>query len=142
MSEKINHWCVICGKGYHACDSCNQIKSFTPWRTLTDTIEHYQIFSVLQEFNNGIIDKDKAKEMLESFDLSEKDTFKESARIVLDKIFDEDVKTSGSSENSFKKKRKKPVDDVLNVANDSVNDTVKGITLDENFNNENAVITE
>ena len=49
MSKEINHWCVVCGKGYHACDSCNEIKSFTPWRSLTDSIEHFKIFTVLKE---------------------------------------------------------------------------------------------
>ena len=51
MSKEINHWCVVCGKGYHACDSCNETKSFTPWRALTDSIEHFKIFTVLKDFN-------------------------------------------------------------------------------------------
>lgn len=90
MSEKINHWCVLCGKGYHACDSCNEIKTYTPWRALTDTIEHFKIFIVLKDFHNKIISKDEAKEKLLKCDLSEKDSFKDSAKIVLNEIFQEE----------------------------------------------------
>lgn len=86
MSKEINHWCVICGKGYHACDSCNEIKSFTPWRSLTDTLEHFKIFTVLKDYNNHRISKNEAKKLLSGIDLSGKDTFKDSARKVLDEI--------------------------------------------------------
>ena len=63
MSKEINHWCVVCGKGYHACDSCNETKSFTPWRALTDSIEHFKIFTVLKDFNNKLISKKEAREL-------------------------------------------------------------------------------
>lgn len=91
MSNKINHWCVVCGTGYHACDTCDEIKSFTPWRALTDTVEHYQIFLILKQFNNGIIDKEEAKSMLSGLDLSKRDTFKESAKNVLNEIFKDET---------------------------------------------------
>ena len=76
MSKEINHWCVVCGKGYHACDSCEKIKSYTPWRTLTDTIEHFAIFTVLKDYNNKVIDKQEARKLLENSDLSGRDSFK------------------------------------------------------------------
>lgn len=88
-NKKINHWCVVCGKGYHACDSCTNTKSFTPWRTLTDTIEHFKIFTILKDFNNGLITKEKAKELLSDLDLSDKDSFKDSAKKVLIDIYTE-----------------------------------------------------
>lgn len=90
MSEKINHWCILCGKGYHACDSCNEIKTYSPWRTLTDTIEHFKIFIVLKDFHNKIISKEEAKAKLSEYDLSEKDSFKDSAKNVLNEIFCEE----------------------------------------------------
>ena len=71
MSKEINHWCVVCGKGYHACDSCNETKSFTPWRSLTDTIEHFKLFTILKDYNNKLIDKKEAKKMLSNIDLSD-----------------------------------------------------------------------
>ena len=91
MAKEINHWCVVCGKGYHACDSCNETKSFTPWRSLTDSIEHFKIFTVLKDYNNNLIDKKVAKEMLSNVDLSDKDSFKDSSKKLLDDIFKEDI---------------------------------------------------
>ena len=85
--KEINHWCVLCGTGYHACDSCSKEKTFTPWRTLTDTIEHYKIFTILKDYNNKLIDRDRAKELLSGLDLSEKDNYKESAKKVLADIY-------------------------------------------------------
>ena len=116
MSNKINHWCVVCGTGYHACDTCDEIKSFTPWRALTDTVEHYQIFLILKQFNNGIIDKEEAKSMLSGLDLSKRDTFKESAKNVLNEIFKEETQTRKSV-------RKKSVEDTVQN-NDDIDGSV------------------
>lgn len=85
--KEINHWCVLCGVGYHACDTCAKEKTFTPWRTLTDTIEHYKIFTVLKDYNNKLIDRDKAKELLSCLDLSGKENYKENAKKVLSDIY-------------------------------------------------------
>ncbi len=87
MSKEINHWCVICGNGYHACDTCNEIKKITPWKKLTDTIEHYKIFTVLKDYNNKVINKREAKKMLSGIDLSGRENFKESAKNLLNDIF-------------------------------------------------------
>ena len=67
--KKINHWCVLCGAGYHSCDLCSKTTAFTPWRTLTDTLEHFRIFMVLKDYNNQIIDREHAKELLSALDL-------------------------------------------------------------------------
>lgn len=91
MSNKINHWCVVCGKGYHACDSCNETKSITPWRSLTDTVEHFKLFTVLKDYNNKLIDKTEARKLLSNIDLSGKDSFKDSAKNVLEDILKEDI---------------------------------------------------
>ena len=41
MTENnINAYCSICGEGYHLCSTCQNTKSFKPWRTVTDTIAH------------------------------------------------------------------------------------------------------
>lgn len=91
MSKEINHWCVVCGKGYHACDSCDEIKSFTPWRSLTDNIEHFKIFTILKDYNNNLISKTEARELLSNADLSDKDSFKDSCKKLLEDIFKENV---------------------------------------------------
>lgn len=86
MSKEINHFCVLCGKGYHACDSCNDTKAFASWKSLTDTVEHFKIFIILRDFHNGILSKDEAKDKLSEFDLTERSSFKNSAKKVLEEI--------------------------------------------------------
>lgn len=114
MSKEINHWCVVCGKGYHACDSCNEIKSFTPWRSLTDTIEHYKLFLILKDYNNKLIDKKEARRLLSNMDLSEKYSFKDSSKKVLEDILKDDVVERKSN-------RKKSVENVKIEVVESVN---------------------
>lgn len=89
MSEKINHWCVICGRGYHACDACNKTTNYTPWRSLADSQEHFQIFMILRDYNNKRIGKSEAKKLLSGMDLSGMDSFKAGARTVLEEILKE-----------------------------------------------------
>lgn len=105
MSNKINHWCVVCGKGYHACDSCNETKSITPWRSLTDTVEHFKLFTVLKDYNNKLINKTEARNLLSNIDLSGKDSFKDSAKNVLEDILKDDV----VEPKKMKKRYEKPV---------------------------------
>lgn len=100
MAENINHWCVLCGTGYHACDTCDEIKSFVPWRRLTDTAMHYQVFTVLREYVNKVISKAEAREMLSRLDISDRDSYKDSSKKLLDEILKED---STPRKNSKKK---------------------------------------
>ena len=65
MAEnKINHHCIVCGKGYHACDTCQNIKGIAPWRAYTDTGGHYKIFSILQDYNEKKLGAEDAKTKL------------------------------------------------------------------------------
>lgn len=106
MSEKINHWCIICGTGYHACDSCESIKSFTPWRTITDTSRCYQIYLVIKQYNSGMVDKQGARCMLENIGVGMNDIkgFKADVRATLTEIFKEDKPVKAET-----KKADKPV---------------------------------
>lgn len=114
--KEINHWCVVCGKGYHACDTCIKEKTFTPWRTLTDTIEHYKIFMILKDYNNKLINGEQAKELLSNVDLDGKENYKESAKKVL-----ADIYSDTSTESSIKKKSRKT---------SKINDEVKNLSED------------
>lgn len=89
MSEKFNSICDICGKPYRVCNSCTDIKSFTPWRTITDTMDHYKIFLVLSNYTNTK-DKVRAKQELETCDLSELETFRPEIKAVIKEIMAED----------------------------------------------------
>ena len=85
MSQELNATCDICGKKYHVCNSCKEVKSFTPWRTVTDTMQHYLIFLALSEYTKTK-DKEKAKEELSKCDLSELDTFTENIKTAIKEI--------------------------------------------------------
>ena len=88
MSQELNATCDICGKKYHICSSCKEVKSFTPWRTVTDTMQHYLIFLALSEYTKTK-DKEKAKEELSKCDLSELDTFNENIKTAIKEIMTE-----------------------------------------------------
>ena len=105
--RKINHWCVLCGIGYYACDTCNNVKTFTPWRTLTDTIEHFKIFAILRDYNNKIIDRKTAQELLKNLDLSDKENYKDSVKKVLLDIYTEINTETDNIETSSKRKNRK-----------------------------------
>ena len=85
MAQELNATCDICGKKYHICSSCKEVKSFTPWRTVTDTMQHYIIFLALSEYTKTK-DKEKAKEELSKCDLSELDTFNENIKTAIKEI--------------------------------------------------------
>lgn len=93
MAQEINHYCIICGKGYHACDSCAEVKTFQPWRVLTDSSEHWKIYMTIKDFNDGIISKDEAAKQLQNCDLTGRERFKPSAKASIDKILSDDKKT-------------------------------------------------
>lgn len=118
--KEINHWCVLCGTGYHACDTCNKEKTFTPWRTLTDTIEHYKIFMVLKDYNNKMINREQAKELLSNLDLSGKETYKDSAKKVLSDIY---IDTAFVSPEALSKK-KTHKSNKTNVENETVSEEI------------------
>ena len=85
MAQELNATCDICGKKYHICSSCKEVKSFTPWRTVTDTMQHYLIFLALSEYTKTK-DKEKAKEELSKCDLSELDTFNENIKTAIKEL--------------------------------------------------------
>ena len=88
MSEKFNATCAICGKSYKICRTCQEIESFTPWRTVTDTLQHYAIFLALSEYTKTK-DKERAKNELATCDLSELDTFNENIKTAIKEIMAE-----------------------------------------------------
>lgn len=92
MAQEINHYCIICGKGYHACDSCSEVKTFQPWRVLTDSSEHWKIYMTIKDFNDGIISKNEAAKQLQNCDLTDREHFKPSAKLSIDKILSDDKK--------------------------------------------------
>lgn len=84
--QQNNHKCDICGKDYYYCYSCSGIESFTPWRTITDSIEHYKIFLIIKDYTNKYIDIKETKRLLSSQDLSDLETFRYEIKNVINEI--------------------------------------------------------
>ena len=128
MSEKFNSVCDICGKPYRVCNSCKDIKSFTPWRTITDTMDHYKIFLVLSNYTNTK-DRARAKQELETCNLSELETFRPEIKAVIKEIMAEDkvVKQEDVKTEPVKKTvRKTSVNKVASeVKTDEVKDDIE-----------------
>lgn len=80
-----NTTCKICGKGYYICMSCKSHK-LTPWKTYTDTPEHYKIFQVIHGYSTGVYDKTEAKQRLENIDLSDLKELRENIQLVIKEI--------------------------------------------------------
>lgn len=120
MSEQYNAKCDICGKPYKVCRSCQEIKSFQAWRTVTDTLPHYMIYLALVEYSRTK-DKEKAKEELLKCDLSERDNFNDNIKSVIDEIFAIEPKVEDKSKTVTKKTTVSHMDKstkVLNKKND------------------------
>lgn len=93
MSEELNATCDICGKRYHRCHSCVDMKTFQPWRSVTDTFNHYAIFLALSEYTKTG-DKEQAKERLKDCDLTGRENFNENIKNALDEIYKEEITES------------------------------------------------
>lgn len=96
MALTNNAVCDICGKSYHVCATCKDVLSFKPWRTITDTPQHYKIFLAISDYTRTK-DKVKAKADLKNCDLSELETFNNDIKNVIREILEEQEKTKISS---------------------------------------------
>lgn len=116
MSESnINAYCKICGKGYHVCNTCKNQKVFKAWRSVTDTVGHFLIYSVI---HNYTITKNKelAKNELEKCDLTGLKNFRPEIKSVIEEIMQEPMKVElDNSKNMVKRKEKgKSVEETIN----------------------------
>ena len=99
MTNYNNATCRICGKGYHRCN-CHTEGS---WRKVTDTSEHYQIFCVIRDYVNGVINANKAYALLVKLDLSDKDGFVDDKKKVIDEIINKKKASEKKIEDGAKK---------------------------------------
>ena len=92
MGKNDNAKCVICGKGYHLCMSCKEKLAIAPYKTLTDTAEHYKVHQVLNGYRCGVYTKEEANKALSNVDLSDRETYIEAVKKLLDEIMSVEVK--------------------------------------------------
>ncbi len=114
-NNNINAHCSICGKGYYLCQSCKNEKKFKPWRTVTDTIEHYKIYMAIHGYT-VTKNKDIAKVELQNCDLSDMSSFKEEIKKVINEITAEPVKVKPVSR---VRKNKTDVEPQENIENET-----------------------
>lgn len=92
MTEtNINAHCSICGIGYHLCNTCSDQKIIKPWRTVTDSIEHFKIYTVIHGYTISK-DKETAKNELQKCDLTGLENFNPEIKTVIKEILEEPEK--------------------------------------------------
>ena len=100
MAEtNINAYCSICGKGYTRCNSCADQKVLNPWKSVTDTMEHYKIYLALHGYTLSK-NKEDAKKELENCDLSGLTNFKPEIQSAINEIMAEPKKIKYVSKNA------------------------------------------
>lgn len=104
MNKEINHWCKVCGVGYFACNDCDR-KEFITWRSVACSPKHFQAYCVLHDYDSGKVEKETAKEHLESLlDVGVLENYPEPVGGLLKEIFAKDEKKNA------KQKQKKTVE--------------------------------
>lgn len=53
--ERKNKICPVCLTEYQVCNSCNRINSYTPWRSVTDTIDCFRIHIFITNLEHGVL---------------------------------------------------------------------------------------
>ena len=111
MAEKNNAVCSICGKEYYACLSCSDAMRLHPYKSFTDTAEHFKVFQVVRGLSTGVYTKDEAKEKFKNIDLKDIETFRPHIKKIIKDVLKEDkavVETTEKIENAV-------VEDVVEV---------------------------
>ncbi|MCI8327326.1 MAG: hypothetical protein HFI37_06080 [Lachnospiraceae bacterium] len=88
MKKQTLATCSICGKTYKICNSCSSLKTITPWRSITDSMEHYKIYLAIHGYTTSK-DREKSKTELQHCDLSGLENFNPEIKSVIGKILAE-----------------------------------------------------
>lgn len=94
MSEVLNATCSICGEKYHVCNSCRNTKSFTPWRSVADSINCYKIYTIVHEYTYKVLTKKQAREKLNDCIMPK--TFQLHIKTVIDEIMQDNDMLAGN----------------------------------------------
>lgn len=86
--DEINSYCVICGNGYHCCISCPEQRNAS-WRILTDTANHFKIYTIICDYRDKKISKEIARKQLSKVDITGWETFKDGVKGLIEEILEE-----------------------------------------------------
>ena len=96
---KNNRVCKVCGAEYSFCPTCAGVHVTEKYKTMFCSKNCRDIFHTLSRYTIKDINKDEAKEILSSLDMSKHDQFSEQIKTDVDDIMDANKK-------NFKKKVK------------------------------------
>lgn len=85
--SKLNKTCFLCQQQYSYCYSCPTELQYQSWKNLFDTENCKEIFNILCRHGQSTITDEEAKELLEQYDLSQKDSFTDNVKKHIDQIF-------------------------------------------------------
>lgn len=121
MAKKNNKTCLICGKQYTYCNTCGEYRHLPIFMVTFCGQNCLDVYNILSGYEGGEIDKNTAKNELESLDTSRhmyySGSFKKSFNKIMD-IVDEDAKESVVEEESTLKSESEE-GDVSNISVDS-----------------------
>lgn len=108
-------WCRICGKTYKVCSHCETVRNRTPWRIITDTAVHYQIWVAISQYQSKIITRQEAREMLSriAYDRDEEKDFIPAVRDIINEIM-----TPDETEKVVPKRKPRKRKSVVNVSSE------------------------
>lgn len=90
--------CTVCGREYDACPTCLKVKSYSAWRNIACSEEHYKIFNIVSYYAHGDITKEVAKEKLSGIDISGHESWNTISGKLLTEISAEPVKVLAETE--------------------------------------------
>ena len=99
MGNEQNNTCKICNSKYHLCRTCEQNRgNWHSWRMLTDTEEHYQIYAMLIQYDDGTLSKEDARDFLKKCDISDMKTWNPIVKKQIQEIMKEDSNTQAQAQ--------------------------------------------
>lgn len=112
--NSINARCAICGKGYHVCQDSLEQRTFKPWKTVTDTMEHYKIYTAIHLYTTTH-DKNTAKAELEKCNLSDLASFNVEIKKAITEILHEDISKEKIKKQTDRQNKATDVHDEINA---------------------------
>ena len=93
--------CVVCGKQYEYCNKCRKYENLPLWMFTFCSERCKSIYNITSNYEDKRISIDEAKEQLNKFDLSDKDSFGDSYKKAITSIINTKNQTKKSTKKSI-----------------------------------------